>query len=53
MVVDERRGNQQRDADEEKEESSLVLPCMLGEGESVSGEQEGEHGEDEQENSHV
>ena len=46
MATDECRGNQQLDTDEQKEESSLVLPGMLGEVESMRGKQERERGED-------
>jgi hypothetical protein len=53
MTSDERRGNQQLDADEQKEKPSLVLSGMLGKIESVRGQQEREHGEDKQEDSHV
>lgn len=53
MTTDECRGNQQLDADEQKEEPSLVLSGMLGEVESVRGQQEREHGEDKQQDSHV
>ncbi len=53
MATDECRSNQQLDPDEQKEEPSLVLPGMLGKVESVRGQQEREHGEDKQEDSHV
>jgi len=53
MAADECRGDQQLDADKQKEEPSLVLPGMLGKIESVRGQQEREHGEDKQEDSHV
>jgi len=53
MTTDECRGNQQLDADEQKEEPSLMLSGMLGEVESVRGQQEREHGEDKQQDSHV
>lgn len=46
MATDEGGGNQQLDADEQKEKSSLVLSGMLGEVESVRGKQERERGED-------
>ena len=42
MATDECRGDQQLDADEEKEEPSSILPGMLGEGKSVRGEQKGD-----------
>ncbi|BFU90014.1 MAG: hypothetical protein NTAFB01_12010 [Nitrospira sp.] len=42
MAVDECRGNQQLDANEQKKDPSLVLPGMLGKRESMRGEQEGE-----------
>ena len=53
MTTDERRGNQQLDADEQKEKPPLVLSGMLGKVESGRGKQEREHGEDKQQDSHV
>ena len=53
MATDECCGNQQLDADEQKEEPSLVLPGMLGEIKSVCGKQEREHGKDKQKDSHI
>ena len=53
MTTDECRGNQQLDADEQKEKPPLVLSGMLGKVESVRGKQEREHGEDKQQDSHV
>ena len=53
MAMDECGGNQELDADEQKEEPSLVLPGMLGEVESVSSEQKRERGAEEQEDSHT
>lgn len=46
-------GDQELNADEEKEKSSLMLPGMLSDRESLRGQQEGEHREDTQEDSHV
>lgn len=46
MVMHERRGNQELDADEQEEDPALVLPGMLRERKSVRGEHEGKHGED-------
>jgi hypothetical protein len=53
MSTDERRGNEQLDADEQNQKPSLVLSGMLGKIESVRGQQEREHGEDKQQDSHV
>jgi len=53
MATDECSGNQQLDTNEEKEEPSLMLSGMLGEVESVCGQQERKHGEDKQQDSHV
>jgi hypothetical protein len=39
MLMHKGHGNQQLDADEEKEKPSLVLPSMFGKRESVSGDQ--------------
>ncbi|MDH5347016.1 MAG: hypothetical protein OEW13_03830 [Nitrospira sp.] len=49
----ESRGNQQLDADEEKEECSLELPRLVRKRELMSGEQEGDNGEGKQEDSHA
>jgi len=53
MTTDKCGGDQQLDADEKKEEPSLVLSGMLGERESVRGEQEREHGEEKQKDPHA
>lgn len=53
MAMDECRGNQQLDADEEKEQPTLILPRPLSEGKTVSGEQKRECRAEEQKDSHV
>jgi hypothetical protein len=52
MAADEGRGNQQLNADEQKEKSSPMLAGMFGKIESVSSKQEGESGEDKQKDPH-
>jgi len=53
MLRNQSRGNQQLDADEEKEEGSLVLPRLLGQRELASREQERDNGEKKQKDSHA
>ncbi len=52
MFRNQSRGNQQLDADEEKEEGSLVLPRLFGQRELASREQERD-GDNKQEDSHA
>jgi len=51
MLRNESRGNQQLDADEEKEECSLKLSRLFSKQALMSGEQERDNGESKQENS--
>ncbi len=50
MFRNQSRGNQKLDADEEKEEGSLVLPRLFGQRELASREQERDN---KQEDSHA
>lgn len=52
MMTDQCRGNQQLNADEEKEDPALELTRPLGNRESVRGEQKRERRAEEQEDSH-